>query len=118
MSSGARLPDWQAGARHGLRAVAQEPMMRWRGGLSLASKLRLLILGAVMLAAVLAEMASGISNLYSLRQSLAERLVTFSNGVAQSAAGPLQSHDHDAALEVLQSLRADRDVRAATLFDS
>ena len=92
--------------------------MRWRGGLTLASKLRIMIFGAVMLAAVLAEMAVGISNLYSLRQSLAERLVAFSTMAAPNAAGPLQSHDHDAALAVLQSLRANRDIRAAALFES
>jgi two-component system sensor histidine kinase/response regulator len=93
-------------------------MMRWRGRLSLASKLRLMIFGAVLLAAVLAGMAAGISNLYALRQSLAERLTAFSNMAAPNAAGPLQSRDRDAALALLQSLGANRDIRAATLLDS
>src|SRR5271154_3309824 len=105
MPSGARLPDRQAGARRRIRAVSQEPMMYWRGGLSLASKLRLLILSTVVLAAVLAVAASGISNLYALQQSLAERLATFSILVAQNASAPLQSHDKDAAQVALEALR-------------
>jgi two-component system, sensor histidine kinase and response regulator len=92
--------------------------MRWRGGFSLASKLRLLVLGAIVLAAMLAVIVSGISNLYSLRQALAERLVSLSTVIARNAAAPLQSRDRGAVLEVLQSLRADRNVRAATLYDS
>jgi two-component system sensor histidine kinase/response regulator len=92
-------------------------MMRWRGGLSLASKLRLLVLGAILLAAVLAEAISGVSSLYLLRQALTERLVTVSTVVAQKAGGPLLSGDGDAALEALQSLRTYRDVRVAVLFD-
>ncbi len=92
--------------------------MRWRGGFSLASKLRLLLLGAIVLAAVLAGALSGLSNLYSLRHTLAERLVTLSTVIGQNAAGPLQSHDRGAALDVLQSLHADRNVRSATLYDS
>jgi two-component system sensor histidine kinase/response regulator len=91
--------------------------MRWRGGFSLASKLRLLVLGAIMLAALLAVAISGVSNLYSLRHTLAERLVTLSTVIAQNAAAPLQSGDRSTALGVLQSLRADRNVRTATLYD-
>jgi two-component system, sensor histidine kinase and response regulator len=91
--------------------------MRWRGGFSLASKLRLLVLAAIMLTALLAGAISGVSNLYSLRHTLAERLVTLSTVIAQNAAAPLQSGDRSTALDVLQSLRADRNVRTATLYD-
>jgi two-component system, sensor histidine kinase and response regulator len=92
--------------------------MFWKRDLSLASKLRLLVMGAAVLAVLLVAVGLETARVYSLRQTLADRLVTLATVVAQNAATSPRSRSGDAATQVLATLRAEHDVRAATLYDS
>jgi signal transduction histidine kinase/DNA-binding response OmpR family regulator len=92
--------------------------MNWHRDLSLASKLRLLVLAATVLSILVITAMYSAAQLFTLRDTIAERLMTLSTVVGENAAASLKSNNRASALNVLRTLRADPDVRAVTLYDA
>jgi two-component system sensor histidine kinase/response regulator len=92
-------------------------MMRWLRNLSLASKLRVIIVYATAVALMVASLLFISGEVLSLRRTLADHLVTLAAATGENTTGALTFGDKHLALNVLNSLRADPNVRAATLYD-
>jgi two-component system, sensor histidine kinase and response regulator len=93
-------------------------MKRWINNLSLASKLRIMIICAVVVALLLGSVLYTAAEVLSQRRSLAQHLVTLATAVGENAAAPLKLSDRALARNVLESLRADPNIRAVTLYDA
>jgi two-component system, sensor histidine kinase and response regulator len=92
-------------------------MMRLIGHLSLASKLRLMIVSAAGAALLVASGLYVTSEVLSLRQNLAQQLLTLAQSVAANV-GALPAGDRTLARTMLQSMQVDTNVRSVTLFDA
>ena len=93
-------------------------MTRWGGNLSLATKLRLIMVCAAAAALLVAGCLYMLGEAFTLRQSLAENVLTLATSLSENAAGGLTFTDRPQARNVLGTLRADPDIRSATLTDS
>jgi two-component system sensor histidine kinase/response regulator len=93
-------------------------MMQWIRNLSLASKLRLMIVNTVVVALLLASVVYTADAVFSLRHNFAQRLITLATAVGENTAAPLKLSNRLLAHNVLTSLRADPDIRAVTLYDA
>ena len=92
-------------------------MMRLIAHLSLATKLRLMIVFAAGAALFVASGLYITSEVLNLRQNLAQQLVTLAQSVAANV-GALPAADRALARTMLQSMQVDPNVRAAALFDA
>ena len=93
-------------------------MKHWIENFSLASKLRLLVLNAVILALAIAAIAHAAGQFLSLRATASQSLVALASAVGESAIAPLRLSNRPLADDVLGALRADQTVRSATLYDA
>ena len=93
-------------------------MMRWLKDQSLAVKLRVIIGYATAVALVVVSVLYMCGEVISLRRSLAEHLLTLATTVGENTTGALTFGDQQLARKVLQSLRADPNVREVTLYDA
>jgi signal transduction histidine kinase/CheY-like chemotaxis protein len=91
--------------------------MQWVGNLSLRAKLRVIVLYAAAAAVLLACTLYAGGEVLTQRRSQAQQLLTMVSAVAANAATPLKQFNRAQARSVLESLRADPDIRAATLYD-
>jgi len=92
-------------------------MMRWINRLSLAAKLRFVIVYAAGAALLVASGLYITGEVLSLRQSLAQQLVTLARSVAQDEAS-LNFSNPALAQSMLQSMRVDPNVRSVALYDA
>jgi two-component system, sensor histidine kinase and response regulator len=92
-------------------------MIRFIRHLSLATKLRLMIVYAAGAALFVASALYVTSEVLSLRQGLAQQLVTLAQAVAENV-GSLPAADRTLARAMLQSMQIDPNVRAVALFDA
>jgi signal transduction histidine kinase/CheY-like chemotaxis protein len=92
-------------------------MMRWIHHLSLAAKLRLIIVYAAGAALLVASGLYITGEVLSLRQSLAQQLITLARSVAQDEAS-LNFSNQALAQSILQSMRVDPNVRSVALYDA
>ena len=92
--------------------------MQWVGNLSLGSKLRVIVVYAAAVAAVIACILYACGQLLSLRDSQAQQLLRMVSAVGETAAAPLQQSNRALARRLLGSLHADSDIRAVALFDA
>jgi signal transduction histidine kinase/DNA-binding response OmpR family regulator len=93
-------------------------MMRWLGNLSLAHKLRFMVLFALGVALALIGLIHVVGDTVSLRRTTAQHLVTLATAVGANAVAPLRLSNRIQARNVLESLRAEPAVRTATLYDA
>ena len=93
-------------------------MMRWIGNLSLAAKLRLIVVYAAAVALLVASVLYMSVEVLSLRRSLAQHLVTLATTVGANTTAALTFADRADARNVLSSLRADPNIQAVTLYDA
>jgi two-component system sensor histidine kinase/response regulator len=93
-------------------------MMRWIGNLSLAAKLRLIVVYAAAVALLVASVLYMSIEVLSLRRSLAQHLVTLATTVGANTTAALSFADRADARNVLSSLRADPNIEAVTLYDA
>ncbi|HEV2700412.1 MAG TPA: response regulator [Steroidobacteraceae bacterium] len=92
-------------------------MRRWINRLSLAAKLRFVIVYAAGAALLVASGLYITGEVLSLRQSLAQQLVTLARSVAQDEAS-LNFSNPALAQSMLQSMRVDPNVRSVALYDA
>jgi two-component system, sensor histidine kinase and response regulator len=92
-------------------------LTRLIGRVSLATKLRFMIVMAAGAALLVASILYLTSEVLTLRQSLAQPLVRLTRSVAQDE-GTLSLADPVRTRTVLQSMSVDPDVRTATLYDA
>jgi signal transduction histidine kinase/DNA-binding response OmpR family regulator len=93
-------------------------MMRWIGNLSLAAKLRVIIVYASGVALLVASVLYMSGEALSLRHSLAEHLLTLATTVSENTTGALTFADRSLARNVLGTLRTDPNIRSVTLYDA
>jgi two-component system sensor histidine kinase/response regulator len=93
-------------------------MMRWISNLSLAAKLRLIVVYAAAVALLVASVLYMSEEVLNLRRSLAQHLLTLATTVAANTTAALTFSDRPDARNVLGSLRADPNIRAVTLYDA
>jgi signal transduction histidine kinase/CheY-like chemotaxis protein len=91
--------------------------MSWLGKLSLRNKLRVIVLYAAAVAVLMAGAMYQCGEALALRRSQAQQLTQLVGAVGANAAPALQKFNRSAALQVLRSLQADPDIRAAALYD-
>ncbi len=92
-------------------------MMRWINHLSLAAKLRFIIVYAAGAALLVASGLYITGEVLSLRESLAQQLITLARSVAQDEAS-LNFSNSSLAQSLLQSMRVDPNVRSVALYDA
>jgi two-component system, sensor histidine kinase and response regulator len=92
--------------------------MPWIGNLSLAAKLRLIVVYAAAVALLVASVLYMSEEVLSLRRSLAQHLVTLATTVGANTTAALAFADRADARNVLGSLRSDPNIRAVTLYDA
>ncbi len=93
-------------------------MMGWIGNLSLAAKLRVIIVYASGVALLVASVLYLSGEALSLRHSLAEHLLTLATTVSENTTGALTLADRSLARNVLGTLRTDPNIRSVTLYDA
>lgn len=86
--------------------------------LSVASKLRAIVISAVGLALLFAFVFYAVAQVIGERRRLAQHLVTMATAAAQNAAAPLKASDRALARGVLRSLGVDPNIRAVALYDA
>ncbi len=92
-------------------------MIRLIGQLSLATKLRLMIVSTAGAALVVASGLYVTSEVLSLRHALAQQVVTLAQSVAANV-GALPAADRTLAATLLQSMQVDPNVRSVALLDA
>ncbi|HTY92851.1 MAG TPA: response regulator [Steroidobacteraceae bacterium] len=92
-------------------------MKNWISHLSLAAKLRFMIVYAAGAALLVASTLYITGEVLSLRQSLAEQLVTLARSVAQDESS-VNFANRPLAQTILGSLRVDPSVRSVALYDA
>jgi two-component system sensor histidine kinase/response regulator len=92
--------------------------MQWVSNLSLRAKLRVIVLYAAAPAVVIAGVLYASGEVLTLRGSQAKQLLTLVTAVGENAGSTLKSSNRGLAREVLESLRADPDIRAVALYDA
>jgi signal transduction histidine kinase/DNA-binding response OmpR family regulator len=92
-------------------------MMPWVNRLSLAAKLRFVIMYAAGAALLVASGLYITGEVLSLRQSLAQQLIILARSVAQDEAS-LSLSNRSLAQSILQSMRVDPNVRSVALYDA
>lgn len=85
--------------------------------LSIARRLRLIMMVSTTVVLLLAGIASTVVDFFTLGQITERDLATLANVIALDSAAPLTFRDRDTALEVLTSLGAKPSVIRAALFD-
>jgi signal transduction histidine kinase/CheY-like chemotaxis protein len=90
----------------------------WISHFSLATKLRLILAGAITATLLLVSVMYTATEITGLHRSLVDRLTTLATATAANAALPLRFSNHTEAQRALDSLRADPTVQAATLSDA
>jgi signal transduction histidine kinase/DNA-binding response OmpR family regulator len=93
-------------------------MMRWISNLSIAAKLRVIVIYAAAVALFVASVLYMSGEVLSLRRSLAQHLVTLATTVGTNTTAALTFSDHADARNVLRSLRADPSIQAVALYDA
>ena len=91
--------------------------MRWIDDLSLAAKLRFVIVYAAGAALLVASGLYITGEVLSLRESLAQQLLTLARSVAQDEAS-VGFSNRNLAQSILQSMRVDPNVRSVALYDA
>jgi len=77
-----------------------------------------MILGAVAVTLLLGSVLYTVMTALTLRRNASEHVLTLVYAVGANAAAALKSSDRGLARRTLQALRAEPDIRAATLYDS
>jgi signal transduction histidine kinase/CheY-like chemotaxis protein len=93
-------------------------MMRWINNLSIATKLRLVVVYAAAAALLVASILYMSGEVLTLRRSLAQHLVTLARTVGTNTTAALIFSDRADARIILESLRADPNIRTVTLYDA
>jgi two-component system, sensor histidine kinase and response regulator len=93
-------------------------MTRWIDSLSLASKLRVMIVSAVAVMLLLASALYASVEALTLRRNLAQQLLILTTAAGQNAAAPLALRNRNLARNALEPLHADPSMRAVTLYDA
>jgi sensor histidine kinase regulating citrate/malate metabolism len=93
-------------------------MMRWIDKLSLAAKLRVMIMSAVAVVLVLACALYASVEALAVRRNLADQLLILATAVSQNAAAPLALGNRNLARNALEPLHADPSMRAVSLYDA
>jgi two-component system, sensor histidine kinase and response regulator len=93
-------------------------MMRWIDKLSLAAKLRVMIMSAVAVVLVLACALYASVEALAVRRNLADQLLILATAVSQNAAAPLVLGNRNLARNALEPLHADPSMRAVSLYDA
>ena len=91
--------------------------MQWVGNLSLRAKLRVIVLYSAAAAVLVAGTLYAAGEVLAQRRQQAEQLLTLVKAVAENAGFPLKQFNRASARNVLGTLHADADIRAAALFD-
>jgi signal transduction histidine kinase/DNA-binding response OmpR family regulator len=91
---------------------------RWFDNLSLAAKLRVLIVTAAAVVVVLAGALYASVEALALRRNLGEQLLILTTAAGQNAAAPLALLNRNLARNALEPLHAEPSMRAVTLYDS
>jgi signal transduction histidine kinase/DNA-binding response OmpR family regulator len=92
--------------------------MRWAGNLPLTAKLRVAMLCAAAVALLVAAVVDLAGELLWARRSHAMQLLATAAALGDSTAAALATGDTSLARNLLGTLRADPNVRSATLYDS
>jgi two-component system sensor histidine kinase/response regulator len=92
-------------------------MTRWIGNLTLASKLRVMILYALVLIIAVGSVLYSVTESLSWRRDTTAHLVTLISAVGANATAAMKSSNRALARQALQSLRAEPTIRVATLYD-
>jgi len=87
-------------------------------GLSIQRRLRRIIMITTMVALLLSGGASVVVNFFALLQITERDMKTLSNVIAIDSTAPLTFRDHEAAHELLTSLRAKPSIVDAAIFDA
>jgi len=93
-------------------------MMRWIDKLSLAAKLRVMIVSAVAVVLVLACALYASVEALAVRRNLADQLLILATSVSQNVAAPLALGNRNLARNALEPLHADASMRAVSLYDA
>src|SRR5450755_1355831 len=93
-------------------------MMRWISNLSLAAKLRVIVVYAAAVALLVASVLYMSGEVLTLRRSLAQHLVTLATTVGANTTAALTFSDRADARNVLKSLHADPNIESVTLYDA
>jgi signal transduction histidine kinase/DNA-binding response OmpR family regulator/HPt (histidine-containing phosphotransfer) domain-containing protein len=93
-------------------------MMRWLRNLSIAAKLRVIVVYAAAVALVVASILYMSGEVLTQRRSLAQHLLTLAATAGANTTAALTFSDRADARNVLRSLRADPSVSAVTLYDA
>jgi signal transduction histidine kinase/DNA-binding response OmpR family regulator len=93
-------------------------MMQWTGNLSLTSKLRGAMLCTAAVALLVAAILDISGELLWARRSLATQLLATATALGDSTTAAMAAADTTLARHVLGTLRADPNIRSATLYDS
>jgi signal transduction histidine kinase/CheY-like chemotaxis protein len=93
-------------------------MMRWIANLPFTARLRGVMLCAAAAALAIAAVLDVAGELLLARHDLATQLLASATAVGESATGALTAADTSLARNVLGTLRADPNIRSATLYDS
>jgi signal transduction histidine kinase/DNA-binding response OmpR family regulator/HPt (histidine-containing phosphotransfer) domain-containing protein len=93
-------------------------MIRWFDNLPLTAKLRAGMLAAAAAALVVGAVLQIAGELIWARRGLAAQLLTTATTLGESTSAALAAADTTLARNVLGTLRADPNIRAATLYDS
>jgi len=93
-------------------------MMQWVGKLPLTAKLRGAMLCAAAVALVVAAILDISGELLWARRGLANQLLATATALGESSAAAMAAGDTTLARNVLMTLRADPNLRSATLYDS
>jgi signal transduction histidine kinase/CheY-like chemotaxis protein len=92
--------------------------MQWVGNLSLRAKLRVIVLYAASAAVLIACALYSSGEVLTLRRSQAQQLLNLVAAVGENASASLRLPNRAPARNMLGSLRADPDIRAAALYDT
>jgi len=93
-------------------------MMRWIRNLSIAAKLRVIVVYAAAVALLVASVLYMSGEVLKNRSSLARHLMTLATTAGANTTAALTFSDRADARNVLRSLRADPNIRAVTLYDA
>ena len=92
--------------------------MRWIRNLSIAAKLRLIVVYAAGVALLVASVLYMSEEVLNQRRSIAQHLMTLATTAGANTTAALTFSDRADARNVLRSLRADPNIRAVTLYDA
>jgi signal transduction histidine kinase/CheY-like chemotaxis protein len=93
-------------------------MMRWIGNLSLAAKLRVMVVYAATITILIASAIYTTQQISRMRQDAAHHLLTLADVVGETAAAPMKASNRALARSILEAMNSDPGVRYAALLDT